>query len=104
MDSEKGAQSANALKVVLDSGERSGAAEKSGIVVLVATDIRNAFSCATWNGIIEGLEKMDVPPYLIRMVEAYVSNGPLLRKCGKSLHWSMLIWVAFPVLQIPQLS
>ncbi|KAH8338798.1 hypothetical protein KR067_008493, partial [Drosophila pandora] len=41
-------------------------------------DIKNAFNSANWSRKLEALRKMNIPRYLLRMVDSYLSNRSLL--------------------------
>ena len=49
------------------------------VVLLVTLDVRNAFNSAKWSDMLWALEHtFRVPPYLLRMMEAYLSDRVLL--------------------------
>ena len=48
------------------------------IVLLVTSDLKNAFNMARWVDILGVLESFGVPPYLMRMVEDHFSGRMLL--------------------------
>lgn len=49
------------------------------IVMLATIDVRNAFNSAGWDNMINPLiEKYNIPPYLLRMVDSYLKDRELL--------------------------
>lgn len=44
---------------------------------LVTLDIRNAFNTATWSIIIQKLKELNIPGYLVNMIESYFQNRTL---------------------------
>ncbi|XP_048267987.1 uncharacterized protein LOC125386317 [Bombus terrestris] len=47
---------------------------QGGVALVVSLDIDNAFNTILWNGILEALEFFEVPPYIIRVIRAYLSD------------------------------
>ena len=70
----KGLSTTDAILEVIHIAEKAkrGDGRKKGFCALVAIDIRNAFNSATWKDIIQALVDMNVPEYLLRMVEDYL--------------------------------
>lgn len=52
----------------------SAAVEAGGIVIAVGLDIRNAFNSISWGVILSVLVEKKFPPYLIRIIGAYLSH------------------------------
>ncbi|XP_068969042.1 uncharacterized protein [Bombus flavifrons] len=47
---------------------------RGGVALAVSLDIVNAFKTIPWGGILETLEFFEVPPYIIRVIRAYLSD------------------------------
>lgn len=47
---------------------------RDGVALAVSLGIVNAFKTILWDGILETLEFFEVPPYVIRVIRAYLSD------------------------------
>ena len=47
---------------------------RGGVALAVSLDIANAFNAIPWDRIVEALEHLEVPPYLVRALRAYLSD------------------------------
>lgn len=72
----KGRSTVDAIIAVVKAVSRGKAGNKKrkGFCAAVALDIRNAFNSARWIDFIMSLVRKDVPEYLIRIIEDYLSD------------------------------
>jgi Reverse transcriptase (RNA-dependent DNA polymerase)/Endonuclease-reverse transcriptase len=70
----------DAMRQVVDTVRRAwhGSLKNSGHTVMIALDIKNAFNSARWSRIIEALTQMEIPQYLLRMIDSYLSDRTLI--------------------------
>ena len=54
------------------------AKNKQKLCLMITIDIKNAFNSAPWDKIIESLRRKEVPKYLIRIIQSYLSDRTLL--------------------------
>ncbi|XP_033359094.1 uncharacterized protein LOC117238348 [Bombus vosnesenskii] len=47
---------------------------RDGVALTVSLDIVNAFNTIPWDGILGALEFFEVPPYILRVIGAYLSD------------------------------
>ena len=47
---------------------------RGGVALAVSLDVANAFNAIPWDRIVEALEHLEVPPYLVRVIRAYLSD------------------------------
>ena len=47
---------------------------RGGVALAVSLDVANAFNAIPWDRIVEALEHLEVPPYLVRAIRAYLSD------------------------------
>ncbi|KAJ3617034.1 hypothetical protein MTP99_009165 [Tenebrio molitor] len=75
----KGHSTIDALKDVqgLVRGAQEGTWRTKELCVLIALDVENAFNSASWQLIIDELDRRNISPYIIRMIESYFSARTL---------------------------
>lgn len=67
------------LEVVnLAKSAKTGTGKNKGYCALVTIDIRNAFNSVRWKDVIEALQERQVPEYLLRMIEDYLSERTII--------------------------
>lgn len=54
------------------------AKQKKQLCVLTMVDVKNAFNSTPWRGILEELEKKNIPPYLVKIISSYFTNRNIL--------------------------
>jgi hypothetical protein len=47
---------------------------REGVAIAVSLDVMNAFNSIPWARIVEALRHHEVPAYLVRVIEAYLSD------------------------------
>lgn len=55
---------------------------RSDVALTVSLNIVSAFNTIPWDGIVEAVEFFEVPPYFIRVIQAYLSDR-YLRNIGR---------------------
>ena len=70
----KGRSAVDAIQAVvdIDTKARRGTGKRKGFCALISIDIRNAFNTASI--CIEAMVRKNVPDYLLRMIDDYLSN------------------------------
>lgn len=76
----KGRSTVDAIKRVTDVVDKvgSGPLYRRRLCAVVALDVANAFNTAKWPKIIRSLQDKGVPPYLISIVQSYLSNRSVI--------------------------
>ena len=59
--------------VNIATNARNGTGKRKGFCTLISIDIRNAFNTGRWNICIEAIMRKNVPDYLLRMIDGYLS-------------------------------
>ena len=72
----KGRSTVDAIIAVVNaiSKGKAGSKKRKGFCAAVALDIKNAFNSARWIDFIMSLVRKDVPEYLVRIIEDYLSD------------------------------
>jgi hypothetical protein len=47
---------------------------QNGVALAISVDVTNAFNAIAWNVIVEAVERISVPYYLVRVIQAYLSD------------------------------
>lgn len=76
----KGRSTVDAIKRVTDVVDKvgSGPLYRRRLCAVVALDVANAFNTAKWPKIMKSLQDKGVPPYLVSIVQSYLSNRSVI--------------------------
>lgn len=72
-----GKSTTDAVKAVIAAGHAAKTTNPGAVVIVLASDIRNAFNTARWDKIVDALAEKRCPEYLIRMTESYLVGRAL---------------------------
>ena len=75
---------ANQVVVDIATKARRETGKRKGFCALISIDIRNAFNTARWNICIEAMVRKNVPDYLLRMIDDYLSDRWVIYEGDKS--------------------
>jgi len=72
----KGRSTVDAIRRVLDVVESAGSGQlyNRKLCAVVALDVANAFNSAKWLRIVESMKDKGMPPYLVGIIESYLSD------------------------------
>ena len=73
----KGRSTMDGIQAVQRIAEEIGR-QPNKYVVMVTLDVKNAFNSAPWGGIIEQLNKIEISPYIIKLICSYLESRCLL--------------------------
>lgn len=84
----KGRSTVDAIKLVVDTAARAiqGKSWRNGTkeyCVVVTLDVKNAFNTANWERIVEALAMLDIPGYLLTIIQDYFRNRVLVYDTDK---------------------
>ena len=84
----KGRSTVDAIQAVVDIATKAGrgTGKLKGFCALISIDICNAFNTPRWNSCIEAIVQKKVPPYLLRMIDDYLSDRWVIYEGDK---WSL---------------
>lgn len=68
----------DAVRLVISKCKEARMVSLQPIVVIILMDIRNAFNTARWEKIIQALEEMQTPEYLVKFAESYFTDRTLI--------------------------
>ncbi|KAL0274344.1 UNVERIFIED_CONTAM: hypothetical protein PYX00_006795 [Menopon gallinae] len=80
----KGRGTVDALEVVIGTARRELVKSQGsrGTCVLTTLDVKNAFNCANWDTILDGLRRRDIPGYIVELISSYLSERIILHGSG----------------------
>ena len=78
----KSRSTVNAIQAVVNivPNARKGTGKRKGFCALISIDIRNAFNITRWNICIEAMMRKNIPDYLLRMIDDYLSDRWVIYK------------------------
>lgn len=83
----------DAIDAVCKMTEEGGLKMKVGVILI---DIKNAFNSAPWGKILEAAELKNIPQYLIRIIDSYLSNRSILYKDDGGINISETVTCGVP--------
>lgn len=69
---------ANGEVVSIAKAEMQKTLKARKLCILITVDVQNAFNTVRWDAIMQALEGMKVPPYLLKVIASYLSERRLL--------------------------
>jgi hypothetical protein len=93
----KGKSTMNALEDVIGIVETAatGSRHTRKIPAVISLDIKNAFNSASWAGILQRLESLNISPYLRRIIAAYFEDRTLVMEAEGTI-WERNLTAGVP--------
>lgn len=73
----KAKSTVDAISLVVNTAKAAIQGNRRKYCAIITLDIKNAFNSAGWNFIIETLQKLNIPEYLIKIIKSYFSDRSL---------------------------